>query len=400
MDIHTVRGQFPLLVNRQDVVYLDNAATTQKPESVLEAVRAYYTNTNSNVHRAAHQLSDEATSQFEDARTTVAKLVNAEHSREILWTRGTTESINLVAQAYGPVFCDGSTDIVITELEHHSNIVPWQMLCERTGARLLAARVLPSGELDMDHFRSLLSDRTRIVAVGHVSNALGTINPVDEIISMSHDCGAVVVVDGAQAIAHMEVDVQALDADFYAFSGHKAFAPTGIGVLYGKEALLDAATPWQGGGEMIEEVRIEKTTYQGLPFKFEAGTPNIAGAIGMAAAADFLRSLDSAAVHAHEQDLLTYATSSLNQIEGVRIVGEAKNKAPLVSFLLADFHHQDVGVLLDQQGVAVRTGHHCAMPLMRALGITGTVRASLGLYNSRSDIDRLVESVDKARSFV
>ncbi|MYE83411.1 MAG: SufS family cysteine desulfurase [Gammaproteobacteria bacterium] len=400
-DIAACRADFPLIQGRDDVVYLDNAATTQKPRTVLDAVRAYYETTNANVHRGVHQLSDAATDAFEGARGRVARRINAARPSEIVWTRGTTEAINLVAQSYAGSVLRPGDRVLVTELEHHSNIVPWQMACERAGATLVAAAVTPEGTLDVEDFEARLGrGDVRIAAFGHVSNALGTVHPVADLVAMARAAGAVTVVDGAQAMAHYAVDVRALDCDFYAFSGHKMYAPTGIGVLYGREALLEAMPPWQGGGEMIEEVRIEATTYAGLPFKFEAGTPNIAGAIGLAAAIDYLETPDSGAVTAHEGELLHRATAGLQQIEGVRIVGTAADKGPLVSFLMDGAHPHDVGTLLDRQGIAVRTGHHCAMPLMQRLGISGTVRASFALYNSTEDVERLVAGVHKARSFL
>ena len=400
-DIDTLRADFPLIGGRNDVVYLDNAATTQKPRTVLDAVRSYYETTNANVHRGVHQLSDAATDAFEAARTRVARHINAAAPSEIVWTRGTTEAINLVAQSHGAIALRPGDQVLVTELEHHSNIVPWQMACERAGATLVAAVVTPEGRLDLDDFEAKLTGgNVRIAAFGHVSNALGTVHPVADLVAMARAAGATTVIDGAQAMAHYPVDVRAVGCDFYAFSGHKAYAPTGIGVLYGKEALLDAMPPWQGGGEMIEEVRIEATTYAKLPFKFEAGTPNIAGAIGLGAAIDYLEGLDAGAVATHETRLLQAATAGLQQVEGVRIVGTAPDKAPLVSFLMDGAHPHDVGTLLDQQGIAVRTGHHCAMPLMERLGIPGTVRASFALYNSMEDVERLVAGVHKARSFL
>ena len=400
-DVEALRADFPLIADQADVVYLDNAATTQKPVAVLDAVRAYYETTNANVHRGVHRLSDAATDAFESARRRVARYINAASPNEIVWTRGTTEAINLVAQSHGGVALGPGDHVLVTELEHHSNIVPWQMACERAGATLLAAKATPEGTLDLDDFEAKLgAGNVRVAAFGHVSNAVGTVHPVEHLVAMARAAGAVAVVDGAQAIAHYPVDVRALDCDFYAFSGHKAYAPTGIGVLYGKEALLEAMPPWQGGGEMIEEVRIEGTTYARLPFKFEAGTPNIAGAIGLGAALDYLDGLDATTVADHEARLAQAATSGLCQVEGVDIVGTAPDKAPLVSFLMDGGHPQDVGTLLDQQGIAVRTGHHCAMPLMRRLGIPGTVRASFALYNSMQDVERLVAGVHKARSFL
>ena len=399
----STRKDFPLIAGRADVdqiVYLDNAATTQKPESVLAALSHYYSNFNANVHRGVHTLSDEATLAFEDARQTVADFVNAQSVQEIVWTRGTTESINLVAACCGFMHLGENDVILVTELEHHSNIVPWQMLAERTGASLKAVPVLEDGTLDFEQFGRLLDERVKIAAFSHVSNALGTINPIRDMIEQSHANGAIAVIDGAQAAAHMALDVQALDCDFYAFSGHKMYGPTGIGVLYGKASLLNAMPPWQGGGEMIESVTIEKTTYQGLPYKFEAGTPNIAGAIGLQAAVRYIDSLDREGLNSHENDLLAYATSSLNQIDGLKIVGTAPHKGPIVSFLLQNGHPHDVGTLLNSQNVAVRTGHHCAMPLMESLGIPGTVRASFALYNSREDVDRLVSAVVKANQLM
>ena len=401
LDIDAIRADFPLIGSRDDIVYLDNAATTQKPRAVLDAVRSYYQTSNANVHRGVHQLSDAATDAFEAARERVARRIHAAAATEIVWTRGTTEAINLVAQSYGGSVLRPGDAVLVTELEHHSNIVPWQMACARAGATLVAAAVAPDGTLDREDFAAkLAAGNVRIAAFGHVSNALGSVHPVADLVGMARAAGAATVVDGAQAMAHYAVDVRALDCDFYAFSGHKAYGPTGIGVLYGKEALLEAMPPWQGGGEMIEEVRIEETTYAKLPFKFEAGTPNIAGAIGLAAAIDYLETVDAPAVSAHEAELLHAATAGLQQVEGVRIVGTAPHKAPLVSFLMDGAHPHDVGTLLDRQGIAVRTGHHCAMPLMQRLGIPGTVRASFALYNSPEDVERLVAGVHKARSFV
>lgn len=394
------RSDFPLIGNRADLAYLDNAATTQKPTVVLDALARYYRCANANVHRGAHRLSDEATAAFEAARETLARRVNARSSKEVLWTRGTTEAINLIAASYGPIAVGDGDRILITEMEHHSNIVPWQQLCQRTGAVLRAVRVLPSGELDRDDFDAKLEEQPRIVSISHVSNALGTVNDLSTLIPRAKAVGATVVVDGAQAVAHFDIDVQALDCDFYAFSGHKMYGPTGIGVLYGREELLEAMPPWQSGGEMIERVRIEKTTYAPLPFKFEAGTPDISGAVALAAAVDYLDNLDGVAVATHEASLLAHASALLNQVEGLRIVGTAPAKGPVVSFLLDDAHPHDVGTLLDQQGVAVRTGHHCAMPLMDALGIPGTVRASFSLYNSLADVDKLCQAVRTARSML
>ncbi len=390
---------FPL-VDGGENVYLDNAATTQKPAAVLDAVRHYYETTNANVHRAAHALSDAATEAFESARTDVARWINARTAAEVVWTRGTTEGINLVAQSHGGSTLGPGDRVLITELEHHSNIVPWQIACAQTGATLAAAKVTPEGGIDIDDFEAKLDHDTKIVAFGHVSNALGTVNPVGDLVARARAAGAVTVVDGAQAMAHFRVDVRELGCDFYAFSGHKMYGPTGIGVLYGREELLEAMPPWQAGGEMIEEVTIEATTYARLPFKFEAGTPNIAGAIGLGAAIGYLEGIDAESLASHEDQLLRTATSRLSQIEGVRILGTAPDKGPVLSFLMDGGHPHDVGTLLDQQGIAVRTGHHCAMPLMQRLSVPGTVRASFGLYNSLTDVERLVAGVHKTRSFL
>ena len=397
-DPATWRQDFPLIEEAPSLAYLDNAATTQKPIQVLDAVRAYYRRGNANVHRAAHRLSDAATEAFEGARRRLAARFGARAPQEVIWTRGATEAINLIAAAYAPLVLGEGDNVVISRMEHHSNIVPWQIACARFGAKLRAVGVLPSGELDLADFKAKLDDRTKIVSLTHVSNALGTVNPIAELAGWAKSAGAAVVVDGAQATAHFDVDVQALGADFYVFSGHKMYAPTGIGALIGRQALLEAMPPWQTGGEMIEHVRIEATTYAPLPFKFEAGTPNIAGAIGLAAAVDYLGGLDADAVARHEADLLAYASAGLNQIDGVRVLGTGADKGPVVSFLTEQGHPQDIGALLDQQGVAVRAGHHCAMPLMEALGVPGTVRASFGVYNSRADVDALVAAVQKARS--
>lgn len=401
--ILAIRAQFPALnqdVNGKPLVYLDNGATTQKPQCVIDALSRYYSTNNSNVHRGAHTLSDRATQEFEDARRIVQTFLNAAKPEEIIWTRGTTESINTVAATWGRQNIQTGDEILVTGMEHHSNIVPWQMLCEQTGAVLRPIPVLENGELDMDAFASMLNDRVKLVSVVHVSNALGTINPVADIISMAHKVGAKVMIDGAQAVSHWDVDVQALDADFYAFSGHKLFGPTGIGVLYGKEALLNAMPPYQGGGEMIEHCSFAKTTYNVLPYKFEAGTPNIAGAIGLGAAIEFLNGLNRVALAKHEDSLLTRANELANQIGGIRKVGTADKKASVFSFLLDGAHPADVGTLLDQQGIAVRTGHHCAMPVMEQFKIPGTVRASFSFYNTLDDVERLFAGLEKAKMFL
>ncbi|HCM05616.1 MAG TPA: cysteine desulfurase CsdA [Oceanospirillales bacterium] len=403
MDIEHIRADFPILhqeVNGKPLVYLDNGATTQKPQVVIDAIANYYRTTNSNVHRGAHTLSDQATQLFEDARTTMQEFLNAEKSEEIIWTRGTTESINLVAQTWVRSNVKAGDEIVISGMEHHSNIVPWQMVCEQTGAVLKVIPVLDDGSLDYDGYLKLLSDKTKFVAVVHVSNALGTLNPVEDIIREAHKVGAKTLIDGAQAIAHWDIDVQALDCDFYAFSGHKLFGPTGLGVLYGKEALLNAMPPYQGGGEMILHVSFEKTTYNVLPYKFEAGTPNIAGAIAMAAAVNYLNSLDRVALAKHEDALLARANELAAQTDGIRLIGTSDKKASVFSFLIEGTHPHDVGTLLDQQGIAVRTGHHCAMPVMDQFEIPGTVRASFTFYNTLEEVDALFKAIEKVKMFL
>jgi cysteine desulfurase/selenocysteine lyase len=403
MDIEQIRADFPILhqqVNGKPLVYLDNGATTQKPQVVIDAIANYYRTTNSNVHRGAHTLSDQATQMFEDARITMQKFLNAAKSEEIIWTRGTTDSINLVAQTWVRSNVKAGDEIIISGMEHHSNIVPWQMVCEQTGAILKVIPVLDDGSLDYDGYLKLLSDKTKFVAVVHVSNALGTLNPVEDIIREAHKVGAKTLIDGAQAVAHWDIDVQALDCDFYAFSGHKLFGPTGLGVLYGKEALLNAMPPYQGGGEMILHVSFEKTTYNVLPYKFEAGTPNIAGAIAMAAAVDYLNGLDRIALAKHEDALLARANELAAQTDGIRLIGTSKNKASVFSFLIEGAHPHDVGTLLDQQGIAVRTGHHCAMPVMEQFKIPGTVRASFTFYNTLEEVDALFKAIEKVKMFL
>ncbi len=403
MDIEKIRADFPILhqeVNGKPLVYLDNGATTQKPQVVIDAIANYYRTTNSNVHRGAHTLSDQATQMFEDARITMQKFLNSEKSEEIIWTRGTTESINLVAQTWVRSNVKAGDEIIISGMEHHSNIVPWQMVCEQTGAVLKVIPVLDDGSLDYDGYLKLLNEKTKFVAVVHVSNALGTLNPVEDIIREAHKVGAKTLIDGAQAVAHWDIDVQALDCDFYAFSGHKLFGPTGLGVLYGKEALLNAMPPYQGGGEMILHVSFEKTTYNVLPYKFEAGTPNIAGAIAMAAAIDYLNSLDRIALAKHEDTLLARANELAAQTDGLRLIGTSKNKASVFSFLIEGTHPHDVGTLLDQQGIAVRTGHHCAMPVMEQFDIPGTVRASFTFYNTIEEVDALFKAIEKVKMFL
>lgn len=402
-DAERLRQDFPILnqeVNGHPLVYLDNAATTQKPEAVIQAIVDYYQRDNSNVHRGAHTLADRATEKFEAARAKVAKLINAAEPRQVIWTRGTSESINLVAASWGRSQLREGDRILVSAMEHHSNIVPWQMVAAEKGATVEAIPVDESGTLDLEALKSMLDERVRMVACGHVSNALGTINPVEDIIKLAHSVGALCLIDGAQAISHWAVDVQALDCDFYVFSAHKLFGPTGLGVLYGKVDLLESMPPYQGGGEMIETVSFEGTTYNQLPYKFEAGTPDIAGVIGFGAAVDYLGSLDREAAARHEQELLEYAEQRARETPGIRLIGTAARKTSVMSFLLEGTHPHDVGVLLDQQGIAVRTGNHCAQPIMDQFGIPGTVRASFSFYNTRADVDRLFEALDKARQFL
>lgn len=401
-DVERVRADFPILdqqINGHPLVYLDNAATTQKPRQVIDAISHYYLNDNSNVHRGAHSLSDRATAQFEHARKHVARFINASSTREIIWTRGTTEGINLVAQSFGQSLKAGDK-VLISAMEHHSNIVPWQMLAERQGVTVEVIPVSDAGVLDLDRFHDMLDESVKLVAVNHVSNALGSVNPVKEIIRASQAVGAKTLIDGAQAIAHWPLDVQSLDCDFYVFSGHKLFGPTGIGVLYGKEALLDAMPPYQGGGEMIERVSFEGTTYNQLPYKFEAGTPDIAGVIGLSAALDYLDNLDRPAAEQHEQSLLAAATARAEAIDGLTVIGRAPEKVAILGFLVEGIHPSDLGMLLDQQGVAVRTGHHCAQPIMEQFKISGTVRASFSFYNTHDEIDRLFAALDYARKLL
>ena len=399
-DAQRAREDFPIL--RQDVhgkplVYLDNAATSQKPRAVLEALDHYYQCDNANIHRGVHTLSERATAAYEGARDKIKAFLNAADRREIVFVRGATEAINLVAQSYARPRLKPGDEILITEMEHHSNIVPWQLVCQQTGATLKVVPIDEAGELQLDHFHRLLSERTRLVGLVHVSNALGTVNPVAEMIVAAHARGAAVLVDGAQAVPHLAVDVQALDCEFYAFSGHKLYGPTGVGALYGKAALLEAMPPWQGGGDMIRTVSFTKTEYNALPYKFEAGTPHIAGGIGLGAAIDYVTALGLTAIAAWEDELLEYATARAREIPGLRLVGTARHKAGILSFVLEGVHPHDVGTILDHEGVAIRTGHHCAMPVMEHFRIPATARASLALYNTRDDIDRLIAAVYKVK---
>jgi cysteine desulfurase/selenocysteine lyase len=394
------RDDFPILrqeINGKPLIYLDNGATTQKPQAVIDAEAAYYARRNANVHRGVHTLSQRATDDYEAARGKIARFINAASPAEIIYVRGTTEAINLVAQSYTRPRLQPGDEILISAMEHHSNIVPWQMVCEQTGALLKVANINERGELDLEHFTRLLGARTRLVAITHLSNALGSIVPVEQIIALAHAQGVPVLLDGAQAIAHLGVDVRALDCDFYAFSGHKLYGPTGIGVLYGKSALLAAMPPYQGGGDMIRSVTFEKTEYNDLPYKFEAGTPNIAGAIGLGAALDYVSGIGIAAIAAHERDLLDYATGGVEQIAGLRLIGTAAHKASILSFTLEGVHPHDIGTILDHGGIAIRAGHHCAMPVMQRFGIPGTARASFALYNSRAEVDALVAALHKVQ---
>jgi cysteine desulfurase/selenocysteine lyase len=403
LDVVAIRRDFPVLtrtVRGLPLSYLDNAASSQRPRAVIDAMSHYYENSHANVHRGVHTLSQEATDLFEGAREKVRRFINARSTKEVIFVRGTTEAINLVAQSYGrPKFGPGD-EILISWLEHHANIVPWQMLCQQTGATLKVAPITQSGEVDFDAFAALLSPRTKLVALAHVSNALGTVIPVHRFIAAARSRGVPVLLDGAQAVPHMTVDVQALDCDFYAFSGHKMCGPTGIGVLYGRESLLGEMPPWQGGGDMILAVSFEKTVYNGLPYKFEAGTPDIAGAIGLGAAVDYLEALGMERIAAAEHALLEYANEKLAAVPGLRFVGTAPEKAAVVSFTIDKVHPHDLGTILDHEGVAIRTGHHCAMPVMEFYGLPATARASFAFYNTRAEIDRLVEALHTAREML
>jgi cysteine desulfurase/selenocysteine lyase len=396
----SVREDFPILnqlVYGRPLVYLDNAATSQKPATVIDAMTRYYSTDNSNIHRGVHLLSERATQQYEEARVKAQRFINAAAPKEIIFTRGTTEAINLVAGSYGRANVVSGDEVLITAMEHHSNIVPWQILCEEKGARLRVAPINDNGELILEEFAKLLNQRTKIVSLAHVSNALGTINPIRAIVEIAHRHNVPVMIDGAQAAPHMKLDVQELDCDFYAFSGHKVYAPTGIGVLYGKASLLDAMPPYQGGGDMIASVTFEKTTYNTLPYKFEAGTPNIAGTIGLGAAIDYVNQIGIERIARYEHELLDYGTEALSQIPGLRLIGTAKDKAGVLSFVLEGIHPHDVGTILDREGIAIRTGHHCAMPVMERFGIPATARASLAFYNTKEEIDALVVGIHKVK---
>lgn len=398
LDVKKIREDFPILKQRvqgKPLVYLDNAATSQKPQVVIDTINRYYTTDNSNIHRGVHSLSERATQAYEDARGRVRKFINAGDDQEVIFVRGTTEGINLVAQSYGRTFIKEGDEILISAMEHHSNIVPWQLLCEQTRARLRVIPINHEGELLFHEYENLLNERTKLVAVTHVSNALGSINPIKEIIDTAHRRDIPVLIDGAQAVPHMKIDVRDLGCDFYAFSGHKLFGPTGIGVLYGKTNLLDAMPPYQGGGDMISLVTFEKTHYNVLPYKFEAGTANIAGVIGLGTAVDYVEGIGLEAVAAYEQDLLAYATEAVSAISRVRIIGTAKEKASVLSFVIDGIHPHDVGTILDQEGIAVRAGHHCAMPVMQRFGVPATARASWAFYNTKEEVDALVGAIYK-----
>ena len=398
-DAEAVRQDFPALhqevYDDTPLVYLDNAATSQKPQVVIDRLTDYYQSENSNVHRGVHRLSQQSTEAYEAARETMAQYIHAPDADQIVWTRGTTEGLNMIASTFGRQVVGEGDEIMLTEMEHHANIVPWQMLAEDVGASIRVLPVSDEGELRMDRLPEMLTDDTALVGLTHVSNTLGTINPVETVVDEAHARGIPVVVDGAQSAPHLPVDVQALDADFFVFSGHKMFGPTGIGVLYGKREHLDAMPPYQGGGDMIDQVSFEETTYDDVPHKFEAGTPNIADAIGLATAAEYVESIDRAAMHAYEDDLLDYATEQVSAIDGLRIIGTAHQKASVLSFVLDDVHPYDAGTVLDRMGVAVRTGHHCTQPLVERYGLPGTIRASLACYNTRADVDRLAAGIER-----
>ena len=396
IDVGKVRNDFPILgqkIKGKPLVYLDNAATTQKPQCVIDAVTRYYQNHNANIHRGVHYLSEKATDLYEGARESIRKFLNAKSSREIIFVRGVTEAINLVAGSYGDARISEGDEIIITTMEHHSNIVPWQLLCDRTGAKLRVVPISDAGEIEENEYESLLSERTKLVSIVHISNALGTINPIKWMIKKAHKYNVPVVIDGAQSIPHLNIDLQSLDCDFFTFSGHKLFGPTGIGVLYGKEKYLEEMRPYQGGGDMIRSVSFEKTTYNDLPFKFEAGTPNVAGAVGLRAAIDYITSIGIESILIHENALLDYATELLSGVRGVQLIGTAKKKAGVLSFVCEGIHPHDIGTILDHSGIAIRAGHHCTQPLMQRLGLTATSRVSLSFYNTRQELEALAETL-------
>jgi len=399
LDVIAIRQLFPVLkrqVKGKQLVYFDNAATTQKPQVVIDALVNYYSSYNANIHRGIHSLAEEATAAFEDTRTAIKEFINAETREQVIFTSGTTEGINLVAQTWGRQNIKEGDEIIISNMEHHSNIVPWYMLCQEKKAKLKIIPINDDGDLEIEEFEKLLTDKTKLVSVVHVSNALGTINPVKHIIDKAHEAGAVVLVDGAQSTVHLDIDVQEMDCDFFVFSSHKLYGPTGIGALYGKKNLLEAMPPYQGGGEMIKDVSFDKITWNDLPYKFEAGTPNIADTIAFKTAMDFTNGIGKEKIRQHENELLAYATERLDEIPGLRIIGKAKNKISVISFVIDSIHPQDIGILLDNRGIAVRTGHHCAQPLMDRLCIRGTTRASFAMYNTKEEIDLMIEGLHKA----
>lgn len=403
IDVEKIRAEFPILhqqVNGRDLVYFDNAATSQKPNVVIDALIGYYKGYNANIHRGIHTLAEKATRAYEDTRVTAQRFINARFEEEIIFTRGVTEGINLVASSFGKAFIQEGDEIIISGLEHHSNIVPWQFICEEKKAVLKIIPVSEEGELNMDSYRKLLSPRTKIVSVNHASNSLGTINPVKEIIELAHAAGAVVLIDGAQAGAHLPIDVQEMDCDFYCLSAHKMYGPTGTGILYGKKELLEKMPPYQGGGEMIKDVTFPKTTYNDLPYKFEAGTPNIADVVAFKAAMDFISGLGKENIAAHEHDLLVYATERISRLEKIKPIGKATNKVGVLSFVVEGIHHFDIGQMLDARGIAVRTGHHCTQPLMTQYCIEGTVRASFAVYNTKNEVDQLIEGLERIINFM
>src|SRR5258706_11777106 len=403
LDIQKIREQFPVLqqqVHGKNLIYFDNAATTQKPRRVIDSLVAYYEGYNANIHRGIHTLAEKATKAFEETRLAAQLFIHARHPEEVIFTTGVTGSINLVASSYGRTFLKAGDEVIISGMEHHSNIVPWQMICDEKKANLKVIPVTATGELPLDEFKKLLSSRTKLVAVNHASNSLGTINPIREMIQLAHGTGAVVLIDGAQAAAHLEIDVQDLDCDFYCISSHKMYGPTGTGILYGKKDLLEKMPPYMGGGEMIKEVTFEKTTYNDLPYKFEAGTPNIADVVALNEAINFINTLGKEQIAEHEGELLAYASEKLGAIPGIRLIGTAKEKVAVQSFIIEGIHHFDVGQMLDTRGIAVRTGHHCTQPLMDSFGIEGTVRASFSIYNTKEEIDELVEGVKRIVNFM
>ena len=403
IDIQKIREEFPILqqqINGKPLIYFDNAATNQKPKRVIKTLTDYYQGYNANIHRGIHTLAEKATRAYEDTRLAMQEFINAQHAEEIIFTRGVTESVNLVASSYGRAFLFEGDEIIISGLEHHSNIVPWQLIAEEKKAILKVITITPTGEIDLDHYKKLLTNRTKIVAVNHASNSLGTINPVKEIISMAHTVGAVVLIDGAQASAHLPIDVQDLDCDFYCISSHKMYGPTGTGILYGKKDILEKTPPYMGGGEMIKEVTFAKTTYNDLPYKFEAGTPNIADVVALKEAILFINELGKENIAAHEHDLLQYATAKLSALPRVKLIGTASNKVSVQSFVIDGVHPFDIGQMLDARGIAVRTGHHCTQPLMDSFGLEGTVRASFAVYNTREEIDQMVEGLKRIIGFL